>query len=61
MARGLAEQAGGFVRDQVFPYIPGLIAVDHSLTGGVYRRVVERCAPKEVALVVLDSHTDASP
>ncbi len=59
--RELAEQAGRFARDQVFPHVPCLIGVDHSLTGGVYRRVVERYAPDEVALVVLDSHTDAIP
>lgn len=59
--REAAERAGRFVRDQVFPHIPCLIAVDHSLTGGVYRRVVERYAPEEVTLVVLDSHTDAIP
>jgi arginase family enzyme len=59
--REAAERVGRFVRDQVFPHIPCLIAVDHSLTGGVYRRVVERYAPEEVTLVVLDSHTDAVP
>jgi arginase family enzyme len=59
--RKMAAEVGGFVRDQVFPHIPCLIAVDHSLTGGVYRRVVERYGPQEVALIVLDSHTDAVP
>jgi arginase family enzyme len=59
--RELADHLGRFVRDQIFPHIPCLIAVDHSLTGGVYRRVVERYAPEEVSLIVLDSHTDAVP
>lgn len=59
--RDLAARVGVFVQDQVFPHRPALIAVDHSLAGGVYRAVAERCAPAEVALVVLDSHTDAIP
>ncbi len=56
-----AEEAGRFVKEEVFPNIPCLIAVDHCLTGGVYRRVAEKYAPEETALVILDSHTDAVP
>ncbi len=59
--RKSAEEAGRFVEEKVFPHIPCLIAVDHCLTGGVYRRVAERYAPEETALVILDSHTDALP
>jgi arginase family enzyme len=59
--REVADRVGRFVQDRIFPRLPCLIAVDHSLTGGVYRQVVERYAPSEVALVVLDSHTDAIP
>ncbi|MBI5583699.1 MAG: arginase family protein [Deltaproteobacteria bacterium] len=59
--RDMADQVGAFVKEQIFPHLPVLIGVDHSLTGGVYRRVAERFAPGDVALVVLDSHTDAIP
>jgi len=59
--REAAEEVGRFVEEAVFPHIPCLIAVDHCLTGEVYRRVAERHAPEETALIVLDSHTDALP
>ena len=59
--RESAEEVGRFVDDEIFPHIPCLIAVDHCLAGEVYRRVAERHAPEETALVVLDSHTDAIP
>ncbi len=59
--RETAEEVGRFVEEEVFPHIPCLIAVDHCLTGEVYRRVAESHAPEETALVVLDSHIDAVP
>jgi arginase family enzyme len=59
--RHMADRLGAFVKEQIFPHLPVLIGVDHSLTGGVYRRVAERYAPDEVTLVILDSHTDAIP
>ena len=59
--RETADEVGRFVEEEVLPHIPCLIAVDHCLTGEVYRRVAERHAPEETALVVLDSHTVAAP
>lgn len=59
--RETADEVGRFIEREVFPHIPCLIAVDHCLTGAVYRRVEERHAPAETTLVVLDSHTDAIP
>jgi len=59
--RETAKEVGRFVEEAVFPHIPCLIAVDHCLTGEVYRRVAESHAPEETALVVLDSHIDAVP
>lgn len=59
--REAADEVGRFIEKEVFPDIPCLIAVDHSLSGEVYRRVAKRHAPEETALVVLDSHTDAVP
>jgi arginase family enzyme len=59
--RETAEEVGRFVNEEVFPHIPCLIAVDHCLTGAVYRRVAQKYSPEETTLVVLDSHTDAVP
>jgi arginase family enzyme len=38
-----------------------MLAVDHSLTGGAFRRLVELYSPEKMSLIVLDSHTDAIP
>jgi arginase family enzyme len=38
-----------------------MLAVDHSLTGGAFRKLVELYEPAEVSLIVLDSHTDVIP
>jgi arginase family enzyme len=59
--RETAKEVGRFVGEEVFPHIPCLIAVDHCLSGEVYRRVAESHAPEETALIVLDSHIDAVP
>jgi arginase family enzyme len=59
--RTYARQAGDFVAEKIHPHLPCLIAVDHSLTGGVYRKLRELHHPDEISLIVLDSHTDALP
>lgn len=51
----------GDVVAAIFPRIPCLIGVDHSLTGGAYRKLAELYAPDEITLLVVDSHTDALP
>ncbi len=38
-----------------------MIAVDHSLTGGIFKKLKELYAQEEMSLIVLDSHTDAIP
>lgn len=48
-----------FVQARVFPGLPGMVGVDHSLTGGVLMALAERFGPKDLAVIVFDTHTDA--
>ena len=59
--REFAHRVGDLIEDRIFPRIPCMIAVDHSLTGGAYGRVAKLYGKDAVSLVVLDSHTDALP
>ena len=56
-----AQKVGGFIATNIFPDIPCLLAVDHSLSGGAFKKLVELYEPEDVSLIVLDSHTDAIP
>ncbi len=56
-----AQQVGDFIGARIFPDIPCMLAVDHSLTGGVFRKLVELYKSEDISLIVLDSHTDAIP
>lgn len=56
-----AQKVGDFIANNIFPDIPCMLTVDHSLTGGAYKKLVELYAPKRISLIVLDSHTDAIP
>ncbi len=56
-----AKQVGDFIATNIFPDIPCMVAVDHSLTGGVFKKLIELYDPENIALIVLDSHTDAIP
>lgn len=56
-----AQQVGDFIAAHIFPDIPCILAVDHSLTGGAFKKLVELYEPEIISLVVLDSHTDAIP
>ena len=56
-ADGVAET----VRSKILPRFPCLVAVDHSLTGGVYRALAEYYGKDNLSLLVIDSHTDAVP
>ncbi|MCF8034589.1 MAG: arginase family protein [Desulfarculaceae bacterium] len=58
--RQAAEQIGELAA-QAGQDIPCLIAVDHSLAGGVIARLSRRLGPENLSLVVLDAHTDAIP
>ncbi len=59
--RRLAEEIEAFVEAGVFPRIPLMVGVDHSLTGGVLRALSRRHGARDLAVVVLDAHTDAIP
>ncbi|MCP4576136.1 MAG: arginase family protein [Deltaproteobacteria bacterium] len=59
--RTFAEMLGEHVVEKVYPQIPCMLAVDHSLTGGVFKKLMTLASPEKVSLVVLDSHTDALP
>jgi arginase family enzyme len=56
-----AQEVGDFIATHIFPDIPCMLAVDHSLTGGAFKKLVELYEPENISLVVLDSHTDAIP
>jgi arginase family enzyme len=56
-----AQQIGDFIASNIFPDIPCMLAVDHSLTGGTFKKLVELYEPENISLIVLDSHTDAIP
>jgi arginase family enzyme len=56
-----AQRTGDFIAKNIFPDIPCMLAVDHSLTGGAFKKLVELYEPEDISLIVLDSHTDAIP
>ncbi len=56
-----AQQVGDFIATNIFPDIPCMLAVDHSLTGGAFKKLAERYGAENISLIVLDSHTDAIP
>jgi arginase family enzyme len=56
-----AQQVGDLIGSHIFPDIPCMLAVDHSLTGGAFKKLVELYEPEDISLIVLDSHTDAIP
>ena len=59
--RSCAAALGEMAAQSVFPDVPCLIAVDHSLSGGLLSKLAERLGPENISLVVLDSHLDAVP
>ncbi len=56
-AKEMAER----VRREVFPDVPLLIGVDHSLSGGVIEGVCKEFGGENIRLVVFDSHFDFIP
>ncbi len=57
----LAEAVEAFVESTVLPAVPVMVGVDHSLTGGVLRALSRRHGAEDLAVIVLDAHTDAIP
>jgi arginase family enzyme len=56
-----AQKVGDFIASHILPDIPCMLAVDHSLTGGAYKKLIALYEPEDISLIVLDSHTDAIP
>ena len=59
--RQTASEVDDFVTRQVLPDLPCMVAVDHSLTGGVFKALARRLGEKDISLIIVDSHTDAVP
>ncbi len=59
--RRMAAEVEAFVRRRILPQAPCLVAVDHSMTGGVVRALADHHGRDALSLVILDSHTDALP
>jgi len=59
--REYCQKVERLVYNNILPNIPCMIAVDHSLTGGVLKSVFNYYGDNKISLVVMDSHTDAIP
>jgi arginase family enzyme len=59
--RRCADALEQFVTTDVLPDVPCLIGVDHALSGGVIKALVNRFGSDQLAVVVLDAHSDAIP
>jgi len=59
--RSFAEMLAEHVVAEIYPHRPCMLAVDHSLTGGVLKKLMGLYRPQDTSLVILDSHTDALP
>ena len=57
----LANQVKSFVREHIFPEIPLMLGVDHSMTGGVISSLAERLGPENLSVLILDQHFDGLP
>lgn len=56
-----AELLRDFVKAHVLPTIPGMVGVDHSLTGGILMALSEHLGSENLGVLVFDVHTDAIP
>jgi arginase family enzyme len=59
--RIFAELLRDFVKVHVLPSIPGMVGVDHSLTGGVLMALSDYLGPENLGVLIFDVHTDAIP
>ncbi len=63
--KGGCDTFSNMLRDhvvaEIHPHAPCMITVDHSLSGGIVRKLAELYGPQNLSLIVLDSHTDAVP
>ena len=56
--REYAKKVFNLIHEKIFPGIPIMLGVDHSLTGGCVRALAEEYGPTDVGLIILDSHFD---
>ena len=49
------------VLHEILPDIPCLIAVDHSLSGGIIKAVADYYGKDELTVIIFDSHCDVTP
>jgi arginase family enzyme len=59
--RQTAAEVDEFVTRQVLPDIPCMVAVDHALSGGGFKALARHLGEENIALIIVDSHTDAVP
>ena len=59
--RQTASEVDEFVTRRILPDLPCMVAVDHALTGGVVKALARHLGEENLALIIVDSHTDAVP
>jgi arginase family enzyme len=59
--RKYSEKLKEFIQNKIFPDIPLMIGVDHSLTGGALKAVSQKVGNNDLLVVVFDAHFDGLP
>ncbi len=59
--RRCANALEQFVTTHILPDVPCLIGVDHALSGGVIQALAHQFGRDQLAVIVLDAHSDAIP
>ena len=55
------EKLKEFVQKEIFPDIPLMIGVDHSLTGGVLSAISQEVKNENLLVIIFDAHFDGLP
>jgi len=56
-----SELVARLITERIYPDIPCMLGIDHSLTYGAFAALSELYGPNTISLVILDSHLDAVP
>ncbi len=56
-----AEKVANWINKEVLPDVFCFIGVDHCLTGGIIKALVNHYGRDDLSVIVLDAHTDAIP
>lgn len=56
-----SENLEKFIQKEIFPDIPFMIGVDHSLTGGMVTAISHEVEPDKLLVIVFDAHFDGLP